>query len=70
VWPTPPDGVAWSFCRSVCVDREPCKMSKPIEMPFDMDSGGPKEPYIRWGVYIAPWKGAILRGEGAANSKV
>ena len=26
------------------------------------DSGGPKEPCIRWGVH-SPWEGAILRGK-------
>jgi len=34
--PIATDGVAWSVGLSVCNDREPCKTSEPIEMPFAM----------------------------------
>jgi len=42
----------------------PGKKAKAIEMPFGQvqDSGGPKEPCIRWGP-DPPWEGAILRGK-------
>jgi len=36
--------------------------------PVD-DSGGSKEPCIRWGSGF-PWEGAILSGEEAAHCKV
>jgi len=30
------DIVAWSVCRSVSHDREPCKTAEPIDMPFEL----------------------------------
>jgi len=41
--PIATDGVAWCVCMyvglyvtSVCHSREPCKMDKPIEIPFGL----------------------------------
>ena len=36
-------------CLSVGHVREPAKTAEPIDMPFRADSGGPKEPCIRYG---------------------
>jgi len=37
------DGVAWSVCRSVCHDREPCKNGRTDQdAVWVVDSGGPK----------------------------
>jgi len=62
--------VCLSVCRCVGLSHysEPCKTVGPIEMPFGLrNSGGPKEPCIRWGP-DPPCKGAILRG--ASHRKV
>jgi len=51
-------GVAWSVCVSVCLLVtlvSPAKTAEPID-----DSGGRKEPCIRWG-QEHPRKGTILR---------
>jgi len=42
------DGVAWSVGLSV-MTVSPAKTAEPVEMPFDVDSGGPKELRNRWG---------------------
>jgi len=61
------DHVAWqtaSVCLSVTL-MSPAKTAEPIKMPFKWhleDSGGPREPCIRWGP-DPPWEGAIL-GKG------
>jgi len=31
------------------IEKKPAKTAEPIEMPWDVDSAGPKEPCIRWG---------------------
>jgi len=39
------DGVAWSVCRSVCHDREPCKNGwTDQDAVWYAESTGPKEP--------------------------
>ena len=58
------DGVAWSVCVSVCMlvtFVSPAKSAKLIEMPYGADSGGPKEPCIRWGSRSFQVKGQFLR---------
>ena len=40
----------------------PPKTDEPIEMPFGVDSGGPKEAYTRWGP-DSPREGEILIGK-------
>jgi len=53
-----------SVCLSVCHSNEPCKNgSTDRDAVWVEDSGGPKEPCIRW-VQILPWALAILRGKG------
>ena len=43
------DRVAWSVTQSVCNDREPCKNGwTNRDAIYGVDSGGPKEPSIRW----------------------
>jgi len=50
MWHIVTDGVAWSVCRSVCHSSEPCKNGWTNRDAFwVVDSGGPKEPCIRWG---------------------
>jgi len=56
-------------CPSVSVVKViPAKMAEPIAVWVE-DSGGPKEPCIRWG-YKFPMEGATLNGKGAACCKV
>jgi len=44
------DGVAWSVGLSVGHDCEPCKSGQTnCDAVRDVESGGPKEPCIRWG---------------------
>ena len=62
------DRVAWSLGRSVCLSvSHTGKLCKNGRTDRDAiwveDSGGPKEPCIRWGPDPL-WKGAILRGKG------
>jgi len=57
--------VAWSAGLSVTI-LGPAKTAEPIEIPFGLwtlESGGPKEPRIRWGT-DPPYEGTILKGEG------
>jgi len=64
------DGVAWSVCRSVCHDREPCRNCwTDRDAVWVMDSGWPTEACIRW-VQIPQREGAIFRGKLAAHCKV
>jgi len=45
------DGAAWSVGLSVCqsmTTASPAEMAEPNDVPFDVDSGGPEEPCIRW----------------------
>jgi len=51
-------------CRSVCRTSEPCKNGwTNQDALWVMDSGGPKEPCIKWGT-DPPWEVAIFRGRG------
>ena len=44
--------IAWSVCRSVYHSRKPCKYgSTDRDTLWVVDSGGPKEPRIRWGAH-------------------
>jgi len=50
-------GVAWSVGSSVCHDREPCKMTELIDMPFDMLSRVSPRNHVLDGVHIgATWQ--------------
>jgi len=74
MWPIVTDRVEWSVCRSVCLSvchsREPCKNRwTDQDVVWVVDSGGLKEPCIRWGA-DPPCKRAILRGKEAAHTKV
>jgi len=42
MWPTVTDRVAWSVTV-----LSPARTAEPIEMPFNVDLGGPKETCIR-----------------------
>jgi len=50
--PVVTDGVAWSVCRPVCHDREPCKTAASkieIRLGFGLvDTDRHKEPRVRW----------------------
>ena len=51
-------------CRSVCHTSEPCRNGwTDRDAVRDEDSGGPREPCIRWGP-DPPWEAAILMGKG------
>jgi len=54
-------GVAFSVCLSVglsvCNDREPCKMAKPIETPFGMWTRVDPRNYVLDGVEMPHGKG-------------
>jgi len=53
--PIATDRVAWSVGLSVCHDREPCKNRyTDRDAVWGVDSGGPKEAYIRRGCTLAP----------------
>ena len=58
--------LAWSACLtclSVCHSSEPCKNGwTDRDAVWVEDSGGPREPCIRWGLDL-PWEGAIFRGK-------
>ena len=55
--------------RSVCHHREPCKNGwTDRDAARVVDSGGPKEPWIRWDA-DPPCKGTILRGKWVATVK-
>ena len=62
MWPILANGVAWSVCRSVCHDREPCKIGwTDRDAVWDVDSGGHKEACTR-GVDIgATWRIRLKR---------
>jgi len=48
----------------VCHTTEPCKNGlSDRDAVWVVDSGGPKEPCIRWGAQMSPWEGAILMGK-------
>jgi len=50
---------------SDCHSSEPCNNGwTDRDAVWIEDSGGPKEPRIRWGVENPRWEGAILRGDG------
>jgi len=54
------DRIAWSVCLSVCHIREPRKNgSTDRDTIWMVDSGGPKDPCVRWGQHL-PWEWAIL----------
>jgi len=46
------------------------KTSEVIDNAWFEDSGGPKEPCVRWGVQIPPLEGEVLRGEERPICKV
>ena len=81
MWSVVADGVAWSVClsvgQSVCHNHEPCKNDRTDrDAVWDVDSGGPKEPCIRWSP-DPPWelvilgeRGKKIRGKGSAHCKV
>jgi len=49
------DGVAWSVGLSVCHNREPCKNGRTArDAVWDVDSGEPNKPRVRWGCTLAP----------------
>jgi len=51
-------------CLSVCHDHEPCKNCwTDRDAVWCMDSGGPKEPYIRLGVQIPIGRGKFEGGK-------
>jgi len=61
--------VCLSVCLSVCYDCEPCKDGQTDrDSVWVVDSGGPKEPRIRWGTDPS-CEGAILRGKGRPIAK-
>jgi len=70
MWPIVTNGVVWSLvclsvCWSVCLSVtivSTAKTAAPIEMPFDVDSGGPNEPCIGWVPDPHTWRGQF-RGE-------
>jgi len=52
-------------CLSVCHDREPCKNGwTDGDAVLLVDSGGPKELCIRWGLRSRHGKGQFWRGKG------
>jgi len=55
--PIATDGLARSVRRSVC-DREPCKSGwTDRDAVRNVDSGGPKEPCVRWDPDPHTWRG-------------
>jgi len=63
------DAVTCSVGLSVCHDHKPCKNGWTVwDAVWVVDSGGPKEPCVRWGSR-SPWKTAIL-GKGATHCKL
>jgi len=60
--PTATDGVAWSVCVSVCWSRSWAlqKRMKGSRCRLVADSGGPKEPCVRWGSRSPEGKGQFL----------
>jgi len=49
--PIATDGVAWSVSLSVSHDCEPRENGwNDHEVVREVDSGGPKEPHVRWGI--------------------
>ena len=70
MWPTVTDALTWSVCRSVCHDRKPCKNGwTDRDVVWDVHSGEPWEPCIRWGFRLqAPMRKGTFEEEGAAVS--
>ena len=62
--------VCLPVCRSVCHTSEPCKNgSTDRDAVCVVDSGGPREPCIRWGP-DPQWEGTFLTGDEASHCKV
>jgi len=65
--------VCLSVCLSVCHDREPCKNGWTDRNAVSVvDLGGLKEPCIRWGSDLRPWRenfvGKKVAGPGQART--
>jgi len=69
MWSIVTNRVAWSDGLSVCLSTLVSDWIDGDAISVE-DSGGPREPCIRWGVQIRPWEGAILSRKGAYHSKV
>jgi len=63
--------VCLSVCLSVCHDREPCRNGWTVRYTvWDVDSGGSKEPCIRWDAHwcnLANTTEPFLRGSDGRN---
>jgi len=66
MWPIVTDQVAWSVGLSVTLVSHAKNGCTNRDAVWVDNSGGPKEPCIRWGP-DPPWEGAILRGKGRSS---
>jgi len=64
------DGVAWSVCRSVRHDREPCKNGRTDRDTVCVVDWGGIGNHVLWGFSYIQRKGANFEGKGAAHCKM